>query len=283
VAVLEDGRLRQFTRREFGRRALAASAIALGIPRLAHAAPEWIDQRQVGPFVCQAAFPLAGHEKLLAELAPLERELSRVLAVQPCKSPVYLYLMASERQHKAYIAERFPEIPYRRALFIKQDGRSSVFAYLNTELPDDVRHECTHALLHADLPVVPLWLDEGLSEYFEVEKSMRARHHSHLKKLKWDLENQRFVDMPALESKQKLEEMTSTDYRFSWAWVHYMLHGPVAAHAELVTFLNDVRNRVSPGHLSERLAESIATTPGATSIAKQAELANRMRAHFANL
>jgi hypothetical protein len=283
VAILEDGRLMQLTRRDFGRRALAASAIALGVSRSAHAAPVWIDERQVGPFICQAAFPLAGHEKLLAELAPLERELSRVLAVQPCKSDVYLYLLASERQHKAYIAERFAEIPYRRALFIKHDGRSSVFAYLNTDLPDDVRHECTHALLHGDLPVVPLWLDEGLAEYFEVEKSMRARHHAHLRKLKFDLANRRFVDMPALESKQRLEEMTSTDYRFSWAWVHYMLHGPVAAHAELVTFLNDVRNRISPGHLSDRLAESIATTPGATSIAKQAELANRMRAHFANL
>ena len=31
----------------------------------------------------------------------------------------------------------------------------------------DLRHECTHALLHAALPYVPLWLDEGLASLYE--------------------------------------------------------------------------------------------------------------------
>jgi hypothetical protein len=43
-----------------------------------------------------------------------------------------------------------------------------VFAYRGEDFETDLRHECTHALLNAALPVVPLWLDEGLAEYFEV-------------------------------------------------------------------------------------------------------------------
>lgn len=231
--------------------------MGLGMATSAWAAPEWIDQRQVGPFICQAAFPLAGHEALLAELSPLEQELRRVLAVQPCKAPVYLHLMANRAQHTAYIAERFPEVPYRRALFIKQDGRSNVFAYLNDELDVDVRHECTHALLHADLQMVPLWLDEGMAEYFEVAKPLRGRHHPHLRALKRGMKFRRIPNMQALESKARLEDLSASDYRFAWAWTHYMLHGPVAAHAELVNFLNDIRTHTAPGLLSERLARAI--------------------------
>jgi hypothetical protein len=221
------------------------------------AAPQWIDQRQIGPFMCQAAFPLVGHEPLLAELPPLEAELRRVLAVQSCRSPVYLHLMASQQQHNAYIAERFPEVPYRRALFIKQNGRANVFAFLNDELAVDLRHECTHALLHADLPMVPLWLDEGLAEYFEVAKPHRARQHPHLRAVKRDMLLRRVPNLQQLEAKERLEDLTARDYRFAWAWTHYMLHGPVAAHAELVTFLHDIRTNTAPGSLSERLARAV--------------------------
>ncbi|GIT30210.1 MAG: hypothetical protein Ct9H300mP1_22560 [Planctomycetaceae bacterium] len=37
-----------------------------------------------------------------------------------------------------------------------------------TGFPEDLRHEFTHGVLHSSLKRVPLWLDEGLAEYFEV-------------------------------------------------------------------------------------------------------------------
>ena len=52
-------------------------------------------------------------------------------------------------------------------------ARAAVYAYRHPELPIDLRHECTHALLHANLPMVPLWLDEGLAEYFEMPEAER--------------------------------------------------------------------------------------------------------------
>ena len=53
-------------------------------------------------------------------------------------------------------------------------------AYRNPEFGNDLRHECTHALLHAVLPAVPLWLDEGLAKYFEVQRASRAYGHPYL-------------------------------------------------------------------------------------------------------
>ena len=35
--------------------------------------------------------------------------------------------------------------------------------------------------------------------------------------------------------------MDRSDYRAAWAWVHFMLHGPVEARDELVRFLADIR------------------------------------------
>lgn len=257
--------MQHISRRTFGKRALAAGAVALGcgsgVTASASAVPNWIDQRQVGPFICQSAFPLVGHESLLTELAPLERELIRIFSLRPCNTPIYLHLMANKRQHMAYIRERFPEVPYRQALFIKQNNRASVFAYKNPELDIDVRHECTHALLHADLPMVPLWLDEGLAEYFEPAKEMRARHNPHLRKVKWDMQRNKLKSIAELEKEEELEDMTATDYRFSWAWVHYMLHGPVEAHRELWMYMNEIRSRTMPRPLSQRLAEAIPDLP----------------------
>ena len=48
--------------------------------------------------------------------------------------------------------------------------------------------------------------------------------------------------------------MTSTDYRDSWAWVHFMLHGSVVRHEELARFLGDIRADAPCGRLSQRLA-----------------------------
>ena len=51
--------------------------------------------------------------------------------------------------------------------------------------------------------------------------------------------------------------MGQREYRDSWAWVHFMLHGPQAARTELVGFLTDLENHVPPDPLSQRLGRSI--------------------------
>jgi hypothetical protein len=57
----------------------------------------------------------------------------------------------------------------------------------------------------------------------------------------------------SLEECGDLSQMGSVEYRFSWAWVHFMLHGPLPAHRELVHFLADIQRGNPPGVLSQRL------------------------------
>jgi hypothetical protein len=147
----------------------------------------------------------------------------------------------------------YPKVPFRRALFVKGNGPGRVFVYRQDELAIDVRHEATHAMLHAVLPMVPLWLDEGLAEYFEVPANLRVNDHPHLAALRWDLRLGNVPRMHVLESKRDLAELSGTDYRHAWAWTHFMLHGPPEARDELVRFLTEIRANTPPGKLSERL------------------------------
>ncbi len=219
----------------------------------------WIDSRQIGPFIIQAQFPLQPYDKLFAELPDLDRELIRTLGIAPAKEPIYVYLFANAEEYSAYTQRHFPKVPYRSALFVLEDGVPSVYTYRKTDLDIDLRHECTHALLHAALPVVPLWLDEGIAKYFEVPADQRAFDHPYFDDLKWkwSLRLGMVRSIESLEQRDDLSQMDAADYRYAWAWVHFMLHGPPAAHEVLVRYLACLQQSTPPGKLSAQLAAAV--------------------------
>jgi hypothetical protein len=245
------------SRREFLMRGgLAATAWLGGLP-VGRAAPQWIDRRAYGPFQCIAEFPLATLDSTFLDLARLEHELQRTLGLPRAEAEVEVQLLANEASHRDLLKQLFPRVPYRRALYVQREGRAAVYAFRHPELPVDLRHECTHALLHANLPMVPLWLDEGLAEYFEMPEAGRAFEHPHLPALKWNLRLGMLQSVESLEAAADLSDMGGVEYRFSWAWVHFMLHGPVAAHRALVQFVADIRRGTPPGLLSARLRQGV--------------------------
>jgi hypothetical protein len=150
-------------------------------------------------------------------------------------------------------------VPYRPALFILEGGSPGVYTYRKSDLDVDLRHECTHALLHSALPVVPLWLDEGLAKYFEVPAAQRAFDHPYFDDLKWkwSLRLGMVRTIESLEQREDLTQMDAADYRCSWAWVHFMLHGPEAAHRALVQYVASYQQWEPAGKLSLRLAEAV--------------------------
>lgn len=221
------------------------------------AAEGWTDRRQVGPFSVVASFPLGELEAELRELPALESEMRRILALRPCRTVIEIRLLRDAEEFAQYLAEAFPGVPYRRALFVKRGHSATVLAHRQQELAIDLRHECTHALLHADLSNVPLWLDEGLAEYFELPANDRALQHPNLTAIRWNRSLVRAGDLPDLEAKHRLDELTAADYRLAWASVHFALHGPPEAHAELVRYLASLRTGESPEGFAPRLKGSV--------------------------
>ncbi len=164
-----------------------------------------------------------------------------------------MFLFHDKSTYQGYLKQYFPDAPSRKALFVKERGLGMVFAYEGDQFEVDLRHECTHALLNAMLPVTPLWLDEGLAEYFEVTSQERADGNPHWKYVKWSAYLAQTPRLEDLEQTRDLSQMTRTRYRHAWAWVHFMLHGPPEARAELQHFLADIQALTPPGLLSDRL------------------------------
>jgi len=235
---------------------VAASAWWAIRPAACHARG-WTDVRAAGPFIVRADFPLVGFEELLKELSGLQLDLERSLGVEAPKEFIELYLFSDERTYRAFLNHHFPDIAYRRALFLKHDGPGRVLVHKNPEFEIDIRHECTHALLHSTLPMVPLWLDEGLAEYFEQPPERRVHDNPYFKNLKWTLRFGAVADLEKLEKKGHFSELRREDYRDSWAWVHFLLHGPPEARHELIQFLRDIQSSAPPGAFGQRLARRL--------------------------
>lgn len=237
---------------------LATAMILHGTAILSSCLAEgWADVRVAGPFVVRADFPLASLEPLLGELAQLQTDLARSVGLRAPSEPIELYLFQSEQTYRAYLGRHYPKMPYRRALFIKSDGPGRVLVHRNPEFAMDIRHECTHALLHSTLPVVPLWLDEGLAEYFELPPRDRASNNPYLKSVVWAVRFGMVSKIEDLEQETDFSKLSRNDYRDSWAWVHFMLHGPAEARHELIQFLADLQANSPPGTLSGRLGRRL--------------------------
>jgi hypothetical protein len=115
----------------------------------------------------------------------------------------------------------------------------------------DLRHELTHALLHSVLKDVPLWLDEGLAEYFEVGPEQQGINPRHLDSLRRGIIS---TDLARLEQLSTVQQMSPSEYREAWAWVHLMMRGNPEGRAVLIGYLQQLRTNANPGPLGPRLA-----------------------------
>jgi hypothetical protein len=218
----------------------------------------WVDERQLGVYVFHSEFPLRDVEDLVQDLGELQKDIESTLELRCTDRPIHIYLFRSRSTYLAYLRQFVPEGTGRQALFVAGNDAGRVYAYRSRSLDTDLRHETTHALLHNALPYVPLWLDEGLAEYFEVPVRQRVDHHPHRSSLRWAI---RFGtwrgDLAELEAKRGVAAMTGSDYRDAWGWVHFMLHGPPEARAALEEFLATIPTGREPTPLSISLPRRV--------------------------
>ena len=192
-----------------------------------------------GVVVCQSDVPLGGLQTILSEISQLQTDLKKYLAIPEASEKIELCVFSSEKAYLNFLKQEFPDAPTdRRALFVKKEGGPGIVLLQKTEdFEIDLRHEMTHAIIHASLPSVPIWLDEGLAKYFEQKPEDRAFQNPYLSKVRLAA---RFGVVPSLERLEKLEhigEMDIREYRESWAWVHYLIHGSPQTHQLLANYL----------------------------------------------
>jgi hypothetical protein len=155
---------------------------------------------------------------------------------------------------------RYPDLPKRRAFFVAQPHSVGgpedllVYTFWGDRIRQDLRHELTHALLHSVLKDVPLWLDEGLAEYFEVSPDAQGVNLHHLEQIQATAGAPFKPDLAHLEQLSQVQQMTPVEYREAWAWVHLMLRDRPEAKAVLIQYLQQLRVNPNPGLLQPRMA-----------------------------
>jgi hypothetical protein len=101
---------------------------------------------------------------------------------------------------------------------------------------------------------VPLWLDEGIAEFFELPRAEGGVHRAHVAHLAGRLiEGTWQPDLARLESLSSAGELTQDHYAEAWCWVHWLLGTTPERRSLLQNYLADVRRDVNTAPLSVRL------------------------------
>lgn len=220
----------------------------------------WVEERELGPYLIRSEFALRDVQDLVHDLGDLQADLERSLVLECQPQAIQIHLFNNKRSYDRYLSIRVPEGVKRQALYVPGTDAGRVYAFRHRDLDTDVRHETTHALLHTALPYVPLWIDEGIAEYFEVPAAMRVKGHSHRKELQSAISKPFQAwrpDIERLEGRQKFLEMDKDDYRDAWGIVHFMLNGPREARESLKTYFDEIQSGAPPTPLSQRLRRRI--------------------------
>ena len=189
----------------------------------------------------------------------------------------------SQQRCAEFLTRNYPELPNRRAFFVQQGpGESVVFTFRGARLREDLRHEATHALLHAALPNVPLWLDEGLAEYFEADPEQDGLRPLYLDRLQRQFAGGGGPDLVRLERLVDVAQTTAADYRESWLWVHFCLHGPPEVRTAFQQHLTALAGS-SADSLQQRLTAATADPKAAVLAHLQALQAAQAQNHASTL
>ncbi len=200
-------------------------------------------------------FPLASHHRLIEDLCARRLDVERRLGLPVSDEPIYVYLFESAERFRAFMLLHHPAFPNRRAFFVETDTRLMVYAHWGDRVGEDLRHEVTHAYLHSVVPGIPLWLDEGLAEYFEVARGMQGVNRPHVDRLWAGLEKHWQPDPSRMEGLDQALDLTQDEYAEAWAWVHFLLHSRPENAAMLRAYLDELRSNGSAAPLWTRFEQ----------------------------
>ena len=215
-------------------------------------------ETRTGPYAVFTNVPIKPEAAAIRSLHTLERDIEANLGVrvQDEQPSVEVYILNDRQSFTHFLRFYYPELPPRRAFFLAQGLKRVVYTFMGDRLEEDLRHEATHALLNVAIGDLPLWLDEGLAEYFEGHDGRFGRNPEHLSRLPLDRSEGWTPDLARLETLKNVGQMAPRDYRESWAWIHYLLNHSGSTKAALLAYLADLRTNPATPPLSERLKET---------------------------
>ena len=215
-------------------------------------------QVRTGPFIVYSNAPMPENPPAIRCLQDLERDVGKEMGLRPTteEEPVEIYVLDNRQDFDHFLKFYYPELPSRRAFFLAKGTQRLVYTYASPKLEEDLRHEATHALMRGAFGDLPLWLDEGLAEYFETDLSRPDVERPRLDAIAADLRGKWSPNLERLESLTDIRQMTQRDYREAWSWVRLMLNGPEPGKSILMGYLSQSDRAEARSRLRPRLAEA---------------------------
>lgn len=211
-------------------------------------------------FVIHSDVRLETDDSVIRELEDLQQQITSTLQLPPQRDPVVVYLFSDEVTYRFYMQTTWSNLPPRRAYFVGTPRELAVYSFRSPQLQEDLRHEFTHGVLHACLKEVPLWLDEGLAEYFEVRgSSPGGASQQHLRELRTSAEGEWRPNLFQLEMIHDFRDLTPRGYAESWAWIHFLLHHDPTTRLILLDYLTELQTATTPRRLLPTLEKKVPT------------------------
>jgi len=189
------------------------------------------------------------------ELETLAQKLWSELMIPDKRTPVRVYLFSTQDAFSAYVRQHIPSLKQadtnRTAMFLLRNEKPYIFAVATSKLTLNLRHEFVHVLLNTAHNDVPIWLDEGLAEYYEVRDGEQQEFRKLL------LRQNRLFWKPKISRLERLKTMSQlgvVEYAEGWSWVHLLMRGSKTHRQIIPKYLADLRKDVSTSQISARIA-----------------------------
>jgi Flp pilus assembly protein TadD len=168
------------------------------------------------------------------------------LRVDPAE-PVLILAAKNENTMKMLLPEKWEVKGHVHPAGLYQPGEDKHYVVLRLDAGGEnpyhaLYHEYTHALLHLNFAALPLWLDEGLAEFYgnsrlgEKESRVGTIDQSHL----YILGQNKLLPIETLLNVEQGSpyyneaNQASVFYAESWALVHYLMLDPEAHQQQLL-------------------------------------------------
>ena len=180
------------------------------------------------------------------------------LSVDP-GTPLTVFAGKDEKTLNALLAEERREKGATKKAGVFVQGPERSFVALNIDTPGDQRyhviyHEYVHMLMRLNLGDIPLWVSEGLAEFFGYATLSDGVAHLGIPgpESLYILKTQPMIPLTALFSVThnspyyREQNKAGIFYAQSWALIHYLMFGDKQAHAkQLDAYLGLLRQGVS--------------------------------------
>ncbi|HET9299765.1 MAG TPA: tetratricopeptide repeat protein, partial [Candidatus Polarisedimenticolaceae bacterium] len=234
--------------------ALVLAFACLGAARLPSERDTW--QRATSPHF---TFYTNANETRVRELASnLERLVELLASRKGAKAspvPTAIYVFRDDKTFQPYKRNPDGSVKSLDGFFVKDDLSNYVALDASTPTPRIVLHEYLHQFNAYNFPPLPVWLNEGLAEFFSTfsTSAKGAQVGRPVQEHVLWLRQNKLIPLPRLfavthdDPEYNEQSKQGVFYAESWALVHLLLLGDQATHGrQLTDFIDRLNQGQSP-------------------------------------